>query len=504
MGTCSKCGRQLTDNDLIYWKCPKCGKVFNASFLKLKNLQKQKQARHGQSLLKCPGCGYGIDDGNERMIYKCAGCGSTTGGNLENFVRGYELSVADDIIKCQNCGKELDKNMKFCPTCGKSVALTHHGKRKNMIICISSILITLFVMIVLIASGIIHIPIKEKVNPGNGIADVAAECAHKYDDGTVTKKSTCAELGIKTYTCIYCKETKTEKIAMKRHKYIEKTTKKPTFETEGTKTYTCKSCGYSYTRSIPRRNDEVVVKVNGKSSLPKDMDEYRYSDMVEFNFTITNKTKKTIRGIQGTLIVYDMFGEKITSIGCDFTGKDILKKQTVSFDNRGVEINIFDDNLVKLYNTDFKDLEFKYNITDIVYTDEILEINRIKSLKTKNGKTIRIRMAHKEDLDIDYNVGRYSMRTEFSFVVYNSTQKDIKGIQGVITIKDLFNEDIMSFNLDFTGNVIPANGNAVFPFLGVDISILDEEECKLYNTDLQDLNFDYKINSIVYTDGTSE
>lgn len=58
MGTCTKCGRELVDNDLIYWKCTKCGKVFTASLLKLKNLWKQKQEHPRQALLKCSGCRY--------------------------------------------------------------------------------------------------------------------------------------------------------------------------------------------------------------------------------------------------------------------------------------------------------------------------------------------------------------------------------------------------------------------------------------------------------------
>lgn len=126
MEKCLKCGRELTDNDLIYWKCTKCGKVFTASLLKLKNLQRQKKLHPGQALLKCPGCGYGIDDGKERMLYKCAGCGSTTGGNLENFVPAEAFNSLKPIshkekMFCKKCGQELDTNLEFCPRCGESI-----------------------------------------------------------------------------------------------------------------------------------------------------------------------------------------------------------------------------------------------------------------------------------------------------------------------------------------------------------------------------------------------
>lgn len=125
MGTCTKCGRELADNDLIYWKCPDCGKVFNASLAKLKNLWNQKQARSGQALLKCPGCGVLLDNGNEMLAYKCPGCGAVGRENLEGIVCERESDLKVDFfhkekIFCKNCGKELNEKLEFCPNCGIS------------------------------------------------------------------------------------------------------------------------------------------------------------------------------------------------------------------------------------------------------------------------------------------------------------------------------------------------------------------------------------------------
>ena len=39
--------------------------------------------------------------------------------------------------------------------------------------------------------------------------------SHTWNSGVVTKDSTCAETGIKTFTCTVCSETKTEVIAKK-------------------------------------------------------------------------------------------------------------------------------------------------------------------------------------------------------------------------------------------------------------------------------------------------
>lgn len=117
---------------------------------------------------------------------------------------------------------------------------------------------------------------------------------HAWDDGKVTKEPTCAEEGIKTYTCATCHQTKTEPVAKKPHTEVKdeavaptcqtegktegshcsvcgevikaqeiipklahnwdagKTTKEPTCNTNGIKTYTCVSCHTTKTESIAK------------------------------------------------------------------------------------------------------------------------------------------------------------------------------------------------------------------------------------------------------------
>lgn len=71
---------------------------------------------------------------------------------------------------------------------------------------------------------------------------------HTYDDGTVTKKPTCIETGIKTYTCTVCQKTKTEEIPATGHQHIEIRNKKEATctETGYTGDTYCKDCGTSY------------------------------------------------------------------------------------------------------------------------------------------------------------------------------------------------------------------------------------------------------------------
>ena len=78
MDKCSRCGKIISDNDIMAWKCMECGKAFKVNLSKLKKLQifKDKPENVGKALLKCPNCGKGIDKGNclqMLCMWKCHG-----------------------------------------------------------------------------------------------------------------------------------------------------------------------------------------------------------------------------------------------------------------------------------------------------------------------------------------------------------------------------------------------------------------------------------------------
>ncbi len=329
------------------------------------------------------------------------------------------------------------------------------------------------------------------------------KCEHEYDNGVITKEATCTEEGEKTFTCSLCEETKIESVAKKEHVYKEEVTKEPTFDEEGENTFTCESCGDSYTEAIPVRDDEVVVSVTNKSNLPKDTNAGRYSDRVELTFDVMNRTDKAIKGVQGNLTVCDLFGVEILTIHCDFTGNSIPANNSITVNDLGMEINQFMDKHVKFYNTDFSDLKFEYEVTNIVY-DDGSSMKEQTSTESMESQKVTVVVTDKQNLDVNYNARRYSPRVEFSFEVYNNTSKDIKGVQGVLTIKDLFGVDILSSSLDFTGQTISANGSVSVSGMGMDINQFMDDHVKIYNTNFDDLNFEYEVTSIVYTDGTTE
>lgn len=67
---------------------------------------------------------------------------------------------------------------------------------------------------------------------------------HRYA-ATITKPATCAEAGVRTYTCAVCNHTYTESIPALGHKYTD-TTVAATCTSGGYVEHRCSVCGYSY------------------------------------------------------------------------------------------------------------------------------------------------------------------------------------------------------------------------------------------------------------------
>lgn len=80
---------------------------------------------------------------------------------------------------------------------------------------------------------------------------------HAWDEGKVTKEPTCAEEGIKTYTCDNCHQTKTEPVAKKPHTEVKDKAVAPTCQTEGkTEGSHCSVCGEVI------KAQEIIPKLN--------------------------------------------------------------------------------------------------------------------------------------------------------------------------------------------------------------------------------------------------
>lgn len=111
------------------------------------------------------------------------------------------------------------------------------------------------------------------------------------------------------------------------------------------------------------------IVVSDKSVTPKDSSNWIFANYVNFVFEITNNSDKSIKGIEGSLIINDLFGKKIIEINCDFTGNIIAPGEVYIKKGLVYECNQFNDDDMKLFNTQYSDLSFIYNISNIVYED---------------------------------------------------------------------------------------------------------------------------------------
>lgn len=245
-----------------------------------------------------------------------------------------------------------------------------------------------------------------------------------------------------------------------------------------------------------QKNYNVTVSVTNKTNIPEDIYNGRYSDRVEFSFSITNKELKDIKGIKGTLKIKDLFGNSIIDLNCDFTGQKIAKSTSTTFTGIGIDINEFKSNHTKLYNEKYNDLNFEYEIQEVIYYGELTRT------QTTYDEVV-INVINKSNLAEDIYNGRYSPEVLFDFDIFNKSSKSIKGIQGVLVVYDLFGDEIIKINCDFTGKSISSKSSTVYNDMSIEINEFKDEHVSLYNEEYADLNFEYIVNMIVYTDGTT-
>ena len=86
----------------------------------------------------------------------------------------------------------------------------------------------------------------------SGVEEIPAK-GHQWDEGSITTAPTCTEDGVKTFTCLVCDGTKTEKVEKKGHISAEAVKEKvvePTCTVEGSydEVVYCKECGKELSR----------------------------------------------------------------------------------------------------------------------------------------------------------------------------------------------------------------------------------------------------------------
>lgn len=117
-----------------------------------------------------------------------------------------------------------------------------------------------------------------------------------------------------------------------------------------------------------RINQSATVAVTGVNILPQNAMAGRYSDSLNLEIAIQNKSQKAISGIRGTLDFRDQFGAEIsqTSLSLDDT---VNPGQTRTLTGYGRDLNQFDDSDKKLSSIPFDKMRVTFTPEMVVFTD---------------------------------------------------------------------------------------------------------------------------------------
>ena len=116
--------------------------------------------------------------------------------------------------------------------------------------------------------------------------------------------------------------------------------------------------------------DDVEVKVTGKRNIKRNIKKFIFTPQVELSVEIGNHGEKDIKGIQGMLTISDLFGKELKRFKCEFAGRNILKVNTYQTAViSDIQINSFSHDDVKFFKCGLDSLEFRYELSMIVYTD---------------------------------------------------------------------------------------------------------------------------------------
>lgn len=172
--------------------------------------------------------------------------------------------------------------------------------------------------------------------------------------------------------------------------------------------------------------------------------------------------------------------------------KKAVKKNMTDEEKGELFLAIMDEELKMLFN---------YDESDDIQEEEPIKKN-IK--KPKKSDKVLVEIIDKIDIPADIDNFEFNHRVNFGIEITNKTSKNIKGIQGILNINDLFGEPIMRVSCDLVGEIIESNKATINYDMGMSINEYIPKQLKVYNLDYDDLTFEYETLKIVFEDGTTE
>lgn len=115
---------------------------------------------------------------------------------------------------------------------------------------------------------------------------------------------------------------------------------------------------------------------------------------------------------------------------------------------------------------------------------------------------VSLEITNKGFHEADYMSGDYQTQITMDLKFTNETDKEIKGVEGVLTFFDIFDNKISATKISYDKG-IPASQSKVWKS-GMDFNQFMDEDIKLKNTELKDLKYKWEVSTIIYADGSKE
>ncbi len=231
--------------------------------------------------------------------------------------------------------------------------------------------------------------------------------------------------------------------------------------------------------------------------------------------THANNIKQKIENLNSSRDAYNIAeeNEKNNDIETALKNYRAVIKEDTNYENAQNKIT----ELLEMYKTQCLS-EADGFIQNRQYDEAIKIINKVISYTGKSEELENIRQQYNDMKSEQYAkvevVGKtvtpqdaynsiYYYYVNNVFDITNNSDKPIKGIEGELTVNDLFDKKILLIKCDFTGQIIQPGETYRKTGLSYKCNEFESNDMKYYNTDFSDLKFKYKINQIVYEDGTT-
>ena len=138
------------------------------------------------------------------------------------------------------------------------------------------------------------------------------------------------------------------------------------------------------------------------------------------------------------------------------------------------------------------------------YTGSVCGDSYTEAIPVREDKVV-VTVYGKDVVDVESKYSAYGLypRVFVGLYVENRTDKDIKGVKGVLTVFDMFG-DVLLVHDSFFDQVIIKAGTSEAYTVSSDVFPNDTELRRLFDANYEDLSFEFELEQIAYTDGTKD